>query len=211
MQGGTPYSDSPVISELHTYFPALLYDSGRFRNLQDVFRYVQGQLRARYDVFSNSQREFQANDATYQNRVHANTIYTPPNVIYRDITETIGQVAMNDIFTTLLLSSQRQRQAATPPTTSPTREQIRTTTRLLSQSGDSETPCAICQDLVRDGDIVRNLNGCNHVFHVDCIDTWFQRSSLCPTCRHNIIAVSTDAVGTAGDTDTTATTNMSNP
>ena len=183
MQAPT-YADSYIINELHTFFPALLYDPARFRSTQDVFRYVQAQLRARYDVFSNAQRQFQATDPVFQARQVA-----ADNTIRVSVTETLGQVAMNDILLSLMSRSGSLHEVLAPlPETRgpPTREQIRAASTLLSQTADSETPCAVCQDSIVNNDIVRKLNGCRHIFHVDCIDTWFQRSSLCPTCRNDI-------------------------
>ena len=182
MQAPT-YADSYIINELHTYFPALLYDSARFRSTQDVFRYVQGQLRARYDIFSNAQRQFQANDPVFQAR------QATANTIRVSVTEAIGQVAMHDIFTSLLsrpIYAEHEERAVPEVRGPPQREQIRAASTLILQAGDSETPCAVCQDSIVNNDFVRKLNGCGHVFHVDCVDTWFQRSSLCPTCRNDI-------------------------
>ena len=28
---------------------------------------------------------------------------------------------------------------------------------------------------------------CNHVFHISCLRSWFQRQQTCPTCRMNIL------------------------
>ena len=49
-----------------------------------------------------------------------------------------------------------------------------------------DTPCAICQDTIAEGDQVRKLNHCDHFFHRSCVDTWFQRNVRCPVCRHDI-------------------------
>jgi Ring finger domain len=190
MQAPT-YADSYIINELHTFFPALLYDPARFRSIQDVFRYTQAQLRARYDVFSNAQRQFQANDPVFQARQVA-----ADNTIRVSVTETLGQVAMNDILLSLMSRSGSLREVLAPlPETRgpPTREQIRAASTLLSQTADSETPCAVCQDSIVNNDFVRKLNGCGHAFHVGCIDTWFQRSSLCPTCRNDITVLPSPA------------------
>ena len=194
MERPSPYADSPLLAEVHRTFPALLYDPGRFRNIQDVFRYVQGQMRARYDVFSNSQRAFQADDPVYQSR---RLVFTMP----AQMPEMFVQPSMSDPLTTLLYSLSTPPVLATTPETRapPSREQIRAASTLHSQAADSETPCAVCQDSIVSDDIIRKLNGCNHAFHIDCIDTWFQRSSLCPTCRHDIVpaAATTAAVAAA--------------
>ncbi|KAJ0232031.1 RING-H2 finger protein ATL3 [Hirschfeldia incana] len=47
--------------------------------------------------------------------------------------------------------------------------------------------CAIClSDLVK-GDKARLLPKCNHSFHVECIDMWFQSHSTCPICRNTVL------------------------
>jgi hypothetical protein len=45
--------------------------------------------------------------------------------------------------------------------------------------------CAICQDNINVGDIIRAL-GCSHVFHINCVDYWFTKQSTCPMCRADI-------------------------
>jgi hypothetical protein len=46
--------------------------------------------------------------------------------------------------------------------------------------------CAICQDSYIKNDIVRQINFCNHLFHIDCIDKWFSDNHTCPECRFDI-------------------------
>lgn len=43
--------------------------------------------------------------------------------------------------------------------------------------------CSICLGAVEEGDTVRVLPACGHVFHVPCVDTWLTSSSSCPVCR----------------------------
>lgn len=49
-----------------------------------------------------------------------------------------------------------------------------------------EEICAICQDTMEAGSQARNINACDHRFHVTCIDTWFQRNVRCPVCRYDV-------------------------
>ncbi|KAG2322445.1 hypothetical protein Bca52824_015658 [Brassica carinata] len=44
--------------------------------------------------------------------------------------------------------------------------------------------CAICLSELVKGDKARLLPKCNHSFHVECIDMWFQSHSTCPICRN---------------------------
>lgn len=57
---------------------------------------------------------------------------------------------------------------------------------LRTLEADSTENCAICQDAFRSGEEIRHLTACNHDFHRSCIDNWYRRSTLCPTCRHDI-------------------------
>jgi Ring finger domain len=52
--------------------------------------------------------------------------------------------------------------------------------------GTSE--CTICITELEDGDMVRTLPKCNHVFHRDCIDRWLYISGTCPICRTAVSA-----------------------
>ncbi|XP_021835711.2 NEP1-interacting protein 2 [Spinacia oleracea] len=62
-----------------------------------------------------------------------------------------------------------------------------------SNSSNSDLPishnefcCTIClQDLV-EGERARKLAGCEHLFHMMCIDEWLARSTSCPICRKNV-------------------------
>ncbi|XP_021755322.1 RING-H2 finger protein ATL56-like [Chenopodium quinoa] len=40
--------------------------------------------------------------------------------------------------------------------------------------------CAICLDNLLEGEICRVLPGCNHVFHLNCVDEWILKSPVCP-------------------------------
>ncbi|KAK4395016.1 RING-H2 finger protein ATL60 [Sesamum angolense] len=46
--------------------------------------------------------------------------------------------------------------------------------------------CAVCLCEVSEGEKARLLPKCNHGFHVDCIDMWFQSHSTCPLCRNPV-------------------------
>ncbi|CAA0833652.1 E3 ubiquitin-protein ligase ATL6 [Striga hermonthica] len=49
-----------------------------------------------------------------------------------------------------------------------------------------ETSCAICLQDVKDGESVRLLPNCGHLFHPHCIDKWLTRQGNCPMCRKNV-------------------------
>ncbi|GMY34899.1 RING-H2 finger protein ATL3-like [Fagus crenata] len=48
--------------------------------------------------------------------------------------------------------------------------------------------CAVCLSELVQGEKARLLPKCNHGFHVDCIDMWFQSHSTCPLCRDPVAA-----------------------
>lgn len=53
--------------------------------------------------------------------------------------------------------------------------------------GESSNDCAICLAELSEGEKVRVLPNCNHVFHVKCVDTWLLSHSSCPTCRQSLL------------------------
>lgn len=46
--------------------------------------------------------------------------------------------------------------------------------------------CAICLDNLLEGEFCRVLPGCNHVFHLNCVDKWLLKSPVCPVCRSSV-------------------------
>jgi hypothetical protein len=51
---------------------------------------------------------------------------------------------------------------------------------------DSEVKCEICHDVINNGEIVRMINICNHSFHQECVDSWFENNKICPYCRCDV-------------------------
>ncbi|GJN12882.1 hypothetical protein PR202_ga31203 [Eleusine coracana subsp. coracana] len=46
--------------------------------------------------------------------------------------------------------------------------------------------CAVCINVVRDGETVRRLPACGHAFHAPCIDGWLRAHATCPMCRADV-------------------------
>ncbi|XP_042425450.1 RING-H2 finger protein ATL79-like [Zingiber officinale] len=50
-------------------------------------------------------------------------------------------------------------------------------------SGGATSECAICLAEMAEGERVRVVPDCGHVFHAMCVDAWLLGRSTCPTCR----------------------------
>ena len=48
--------------------------------------------------------------------------------------------------------------------------------------------CAVCLSELSEGERVRRLPKCCHVFHVACIDSWLERRARCPLCVQTVVA-----------------------
>uniref|UniRef100_A0ACD5UB95 Uncharacterized protein n=1 Tax=Avena sativa TaxID=4498 RepID=A0ACD5UB95_AVESA len=46
--------------------------------------------------------------------------------------------------------------------------------------------CAVCLTAFEEGDDLRLLPHCSHVFHPECIDPWLEARITCPLCRANL-------------------------
>ncbi|GKV18176.1 hypothetical protein SLEP1_g28597 [Rubroshorea leprosula] len=49
-----------------------------------------------------------------------------------------------------------------------------------------EADCAVCLDGFRQGQWCRKLDGCGHLFHRKCVDTWLVKIAACPVCRRRV-------------------------
>lgn len=78
----------------------------------------------------------------------------------------------------------------------PTTAEINAGSQILESSGvAADAICAVCQDHDSPRDISGNTNlsngwrllvNCQHKFHKDCIDRWFEGHVVCPVCRADI-------------------------
>lgn len=59
-------------------------------------------------------------------------------------------------------------------------------TVILSDLDSQHRECSICLAEFEDGDPVRSLQGCGHVFHKSCIDLWLVRQPDCPLCKRHM-------------------------
>ncbi|GJP57406.1 hypothetical protein CLOP_g10 [Closterium sp. NIES-67] len=65
---------------------------------------------------------------------------------------------------------------------------------------ESERECIVCLGEYNEGDMVRVLDACHHMFHQDCIDAWLKAHNSCPICRTVLLPsrASPNPVGSEG-------------
>lgn len=68
----------------------------------------------------------------------------------------------------------------------PTAAQIATATETTGITLEEGDACSICQDGFQENTGLLRIKHCGHLFHQDCIGTWFQQNATCPTCRYDI-------------------------
>lgn len=73
----------------------------------------------------------------------------------------------------------------------PTREQISSSTTLvrfstISDDNNSYSRCPISQESFSENTTVTRINHCGHYFSSFAINRWFEMSTICPVCRHDI-------------------------
>jgi len=229
MEGRTSIFNVGLLDDLHTYFPDILYNPGRFTTVQELLTYIQDQTRARFNLFDRGRRLAGGVTPQPQPSVVGQPQPQPtpqpsvvgqptaqPSIIRPPTTQPIRQsdtggtsrthlrytlplssiptstlwlddyVLHNNSSTNLLnlLFSGLNNQE--PVIVHPTRAEIEAATTVETTTTALEDPCAICQEAMGSGSIVRKINDCQHTFHKSCIDTWFQRSVNCPNCRTDI-------------------------
>lgn len=197
-----------LLDDLHNYFPAVLYDSGRFMTVQDLLRYIQLQTQQRFNLFTNATRNYLvAHPPPQPRRTYASVASAadlrpptrgrvPPSEGL--VTETFefsfpqgvtrAEAGQDREFLQALLGLMAIGQDRMEPVVvRPTDVQISNATSLrMAREGDEGSMCSICQDTVSEGQAVRTITHCSHWFHKDCVDTWFQTNVRCPVCRHDI-------------------------
>jgi len=64
------------------------------------------------------------------------------------------------------------------------RDEAHTLPRVRFEAPEMQV-CSICMENFRHGMVLIGL-ACRHIFHVDCLTQWVQRSAQCPNCRTQI-------------------------
>jgi hypothetical protein len=204
-----------LLDDIHNYFPAVLYDNGRFQNLPQLFHYVRTQMNTRFNLYSYGASLAQARTAAPAVPIpqnYTNVIYTPqpapatispilPSISRNDAFRNIaGASALLELFNIGLadltpastgtlghLPADIWGSFGDPVIVRPTPEVLASATETVPGSTLPEgTRCAICQDNITATETTRRIRACHHAYHLVCIDQWFRRSVFCPTCRHDI-------------------------
>lgn len=74
--------------------------------------------------------------------------------------------------------------------------------RVNGEIGDDEE-CSVCLEPFREGETVRELPRCRHLFHTECIDMWLYSHVTCPLCR-SVIGVKEGRKKVAAEQSTSA-------
>lgn len=61
--------------------------------------------------------------------------------------------------------------------------------------GKGALECAVCLNEYEDEETLRLIPKCDHVFHPECIDAWFENHVTCPVCRANLVPDSGESGG----------------
>ncbi|XP_068667721.1 RING-H2 finger protein ATL52-like [Aristolochia californica] len=51
----------------------------------------------------------------------------------------------------------------------------------------SQQECSVCLSVFVEGEDIRQMPKCKHLFHADCIDMWLYSHSNCPICRADVL------------------------
>lgn len=204
-----------LLDDLHNYFPAFLYEQGRFQTLPQAFSYFRHQLNTRFNLFSYGASLYRdstpAPPPTRQPQAYS---WTTPITPVRTANDLAADMASLNFLTSLLgarepirmtplvsaaglgagLGAQPRALApdlwaafTAPVIVRPSEAVLTANTELIVGSALPLTQmCSVCQDSIAPTEECRRLKPCQHVYHRTCIDQWFLRSVYCPTCRHDI-------------------------
>jgi hypothetical protein len=191
-----------LLDDLHNYFPRILYNPQQFQTVPDLLAYVQQTTRTRFNLFDNGLRQYataqQQAQQQQQQRTYAQAAAHGMQQHATHTTHAMHTTAMDPVSASLLpllRSLIVPRVVRVPLNTAfsdpvivhASQELIQAMTTEETLEEDFENNCAICQDSMRQGELVRKITVCSHQFHRSCIDNWLLNSSvLCPTCRHDI-------------------------
>lgn len=77
----------------------------------------------------------------------------------------------------------------------------KTEIEVFKLNSGEEFTCSICRSIIENEQITRKINYCQHIFHQECIDQWFENHIDCPNCRHDIRTQTSDVQGESEEVD----------
>ena len=190
--------DDCFLDGLHNHLPELLYGPPeQFGGGAPIVSYIQSQVQRRMDLFSAARRTYTAQVPQTPPRPLARATEEP--IMQRDTAQILARTLFAALSTPVptqeyvvtptfdidMIRTMYRMPAMEPVVVHPTAEQIAAGTQIEIVDADEEI-CTICQDRMAPGSEARAIRVCDHRFHTECIDTWFQRSVICPTCRHDV-------------------------
>ena len=179
--------DVGLLDDLHNYFPSILYEPERFTNVAQVLYYIRQRTQSRFNLFDYGRRQHDAAAAAAASpRVHFEfrAPAPAPRANTQDNTIDATNIINNLILPLLRTNHQNPFQDVIVHAS---QEIIDASSTEETLEEDEEENCIICQDRMRQGELVRTLTVCQHQFHRSCIDSWLLHESvMCPTCRHDI-------------------------
>lgn len=169
--------DVGLLDDLHNYFPRILYRPEEFNSVQDLLRYVQSATQRRFNLFDRGRREYEGPSVSVPRNTHIRVEEPELAPILRAFINVPARVTratgINSLFQDVIVSASQ--------------DLIERASTQITLEEDLEDNCPICQDSMRQGELIRKLTACNHTFHMSCVDNWLLNDSvLCPTCRHDI-------------------------
>lgn len=67
------------------------------------------------------------------------------------------------------------------------KEEYRCKNNMSGCDNDNDNKCVICQFDFEEGNLVKKLDKCGHLFHSDCIDSWLLKEKKCPFCKDEVV------------------------
>jgi hypothetical protein len=184
-----------LLDDLHNYFPRILYNPQQFQTVPDLLAYVQQTTRTRFNLFDNGLRQYattvqqqqQQQRRTYAQAAQAHAAQHAAHTTAMDPVSASLLPLLRSLIVPRVVRMPMNEAFSDPVIVHASQEIIETMSSQETLAEDSEDICAICQDTMRQGELVRKITVCSHQFHRSCIDNWLLNSSvLCPTCRHDI-------------------------
>lgn len=181
----------PLLDDIHNYFPDILYNSSRFTSVPILLAYVQEQVRSRFNLFDYGRRQYGAS-IPQNTHVRYSDLRRDEGMEFRTPERPTVNPSINSTLFPILRSLAIPRVVRHGPIfedviVHASAEIIDGASTQTTLEQDLDIDCSICQDSMRQGELVRTLTVCEHKFHTSCIDNWLLNDSvICPVCRHDI-------------------------